>query len=90
MPSYLTIVYKVNDKKAFRGEMDRISEHFKNPGDESWGITAMSADHELRRLSLIEDACNDNKHGLVEKILDSTLIGGTESLNEFMENCKDE
>jgi hypothetical protein len=54
--AYYTVVYQVADEEAFKPEWNRIHELFRREPGEPVRITAISHDHEMRRVSLIEDA----------------------------------
>jgi hypothetical protein len=54
--AYYTVVYQVADEAAFKPEWNRIHELFRQEPGAPFRITAISHDHEMRRVSLIEDA----------------------------------
>lgn len=69
---HLTVVYTINDEEAFKHEMAVLMSKFKRSDGEAWAITAMSRDHEMNRVSLIEDAVSEDRLDLIEDILGMT------------------
>lgn len=81
---HLTVVYRIQDSDAFMGEHQRIMECFNHEmGNKPWGITAMSLDHEIRRIELIEEAINLNDFDLVHELLEHTDVGNLQTLQEL-------
>ena len=87
--NYLTVVYTIKDQAAFKDESERLFANFKELEDgQPWSITAVSADHELQRLALIEEVIDmDEDEGLclVEQILSCPNIGDVSSIDQFKE-----
>jgi len=55
---HLTVVYTVHNMDAFESELDRVKELFDTTLEEDgrpWVITAMSSDHEMKRLDAIRE-----------------------------------
>lgn len=75
MPKYLTVVYTINDEAAFSPEREKLMSNFKKSEGEPWAITAMSIDHELQRLELIEEAIAINDMDAIEHILGAPNVG---------------
>ena len=75
MPKYITAVYTINDEEAFTEEMKRLKENFKSSEGEPWAISAMSVDHEVNRLALIEEASEEGNMDLIETLISSAEIG---------------
>ncbi len=53
---YITVVYEVTDKEAFKDEADKIFGAMTEDIEEPWRVTAVSHDDEMHRLELIEQA----------------------------------
>lgn len=81
---HLTVVYSIQDGDAFMSEHQRIMELFYHDmGDKPWGITAVSLDHEIRRIELIEEAINMSDMDLVYELLEHTDVGNLQTLQEL-------
>jgi len=87
-PIHFTIVYTVNDEDSFKEERQKIMDNMKSSNGEPWAITAMSLDHELQRLHLIEEALNERDFDVIESILYEMDIGNINSLDEMLEQDK--
>lgn len=83
MPTPLTVVYTVNDMSAFREKQAELGSQMMLPFDSPWRITAMSANDELRRLELIEQACESGDYHLIPAILSKAELKGSTSLEDF-------
>ena len=88
MSRYLTVVYTINDTDAFEPTRKMIQDQFKPSENEPFAITAMSVDHEIRRMELIEQAAEecDDIHELremIETITGHLKIGDVHSLEEL-------
>ena len=83
MPKHYTVVYTVNDDESFKEEWERIHENFMQSEGKPWAITAVSLDHEIDRLSLIEDALNANDLEAADKAIGFVNIGRIKSLDEL-------
>jgi len=84
----LTCVYTINDRKAFAEEQKRINKNFRSSNGLPWSITAISIGHEIHRLSLIEEAHDENRHDLFSEIfglIDPSLIESINHLKGFKE-----
>jgi hypothetical protein len=86
MPRHLTVVYTINDEAAFQPEQERLKEMFKASANEPWAVTAMSLDHEMTRLSFVEDAHNNNEDYLIDEICGCIDIGKFDTLEDFKES----
>ncbi|WP_299314992.1 hypothetical protein [uncultured Halomonas sp.] len=87
MPRHLTVVYTIHDDALFEDEQQKIFERFRQSAcsgseAEPWTITAVSSDHEIRRLELIEQALEqeDDRVELIARILGQTDIGNADDL----------
>jgi hypothetical protein len=83
MPTHLTVVYTINDENAFAAERERLLSLFKGSKGEQWAITAMSKDHEMRRVDLIQDAVDEDAMDLIEDILGACEIGNSTTLDDI-------
>lgn len=81
--SHLTVVYSIRDASSFLAEHQRVMDMFQNIGDRPWAITAVSTDHEIRRIELIEEAINHDEHELVQTLIDHDDVGNLASLDEL-------
>lgn len=81
--THLTVVYTINDEKSFESEKTRLLDLFKKSDGEPWAITAISKNHEMRRVDLIQDAINEGSIDLIEKILGASDIGNNSLLDDF-------
>lgn len=50
---HVTVVYSVLDEDAFAMELNRVMDMFAELGEKLWGVTAVSLDHEIKRLELV-------------------------------------
>ena len=66
---HLTLVYTVNDPRKYRSVLERLTAQMKAPDGEPWAITAFSLEHEIHRLSLIEQAVEARDLDLIEEII---------------------
>ncbi len=78
--SHLTVVYSIRDTSAFLAEHQRVMDMFQEIGDRPWAITAVSTDHEIRRIELIEEAISQDEHELVKTLIDHDDVGNLTSL----------
>ncbi len=86
MPRFLTVVYTINDDEKFSKERADIMKKFQESNGKPWAITAMSLDHEIGRLSLIEEAAargGVEALELIEGIIAHPKIGQFETLVGF-------
>ncbi len=74
-PQYLTVVYTINSPEDFLEENNRLQSLFTEPDGKPWAITAMSVDHEIHRLELIESALDSDQDELIEVIISHPAIG---------------
>ena len=79
----LTVVYTINNKEAFEDERLRIQVLMGPSEGEAWAITAWARDHELHRLSLIEDAVNAERLDLIEAILALINVSDIDSIDDI-------
>lgn len=80
---HLTVVYSIVDEAAFATEMNRVMSIYSDLGEKLWGITAVSIDHEIKRLQLVEQALNKNDVDIIPAILAHTDIGNVRDINEL-------
>lgn len=69
---HLTVVFTYKNTESFKDERERLfkllqSYDMGDPPD--WGITAISNDNEIHRVSLIEDAVSNADFSMVDKLL---------------------
>lgn len=88
--NYLTVVYQINDSKAFEDEHKRIMNNLYSPdtpGYETlpWCVVRMSVDHEIHRLELIEMAREEGRLNLIGEILDMCGVDQIISLDDLIE-----
>ena len=74
-PQYLTVVYTINSPDDFLEENERLQSLFTELEGRPWAITAMSVDHEIHRVELIESALESNQDELIEVIVSHPAIG---------------
>lgn len=74
-PQYLTVVYTINSTEDFLEENNRLQSLFTEPDGKPWAITAMSVDHEIHRLELIENALDSDQDELIGVIINHPEIG---------------
>ncbi|MGL1337440.1 hypothetical protein ACSTJQ_12725 [Vibrio parahaemolyticus] len=58
MTEFVTVVYAINDQKAFKEQQDQIAKLHKQYDPENppaWGVSAVSHSDEIRRLEVIEE-----------------------------------
>ncbi|EJL6492308.1 hypothetical protein NMR92_003270 [Vibrio cholerae] len=58
MTKFITVVYAINDPKAFKEQQDQIAKlhNAYDPNNPpAWGISAVSHSDEIRRLEIIEE-----------------------------------
>lgn len=84
MPRHLTTVYTINDEKGFEPEQNRLLDFFQESKGKPWAITAMSVDHEIHRLYLVEEAHQRGRHDLLDDIFGLVETTQYEDLNEFI------
>jgi len=80
---HLTVVFTINDKEAFRPELDKLMANFKGSEGEPWAITAISRDHEMRRLELIEEAVEARRFELIEELLGLVNLHKINSISDI-------
>lgn len=74
-PKYLTVVYTINSTEDFLEENTRLQSLFTESDGKPWAITAMSVDHEIHRLELIESALDSDQDELIGVIINHPEIG---------------
>lgn len=80
-PQYLTVVYTINSPADFLEENNRLQSLFTELDGKPWAITAMSIDHEIHRLELIESALDSDQDDLIEVIINHPEIGNVSDLD---------
>lgn len=83
MPRYLTVVYTIHDEKEFEAEKAAINDKFKSSEGEPWAITAMSLDHEIQRVHLIEEALDRDEYRKADMAIGHVDIGNIKSLEQL-------
>jgi hypothetical protein len=85
--AYYTVVYQVRDEAAFKAEWNRIHDLMRLEGEHPFQITAISNDHEMQRVALIEDALSEDPdaYDFVEEVEE---ILGTVDVMEFSASKK--
>lgn len=81
--SHLTVVYSIRDSSAFLAEHQRVMDMFQDIGDRPWAITAVSTDHEIRRVELIEEAAENDDIDIVLELIEHPDVGNLGSLEEL-------
>jgi hypothetical protein len=56
MPKHLTVVYTINDEAEFAPVRAEIMARFGECSGRAYAVTAISADNEVRRVELMEEA----------------------------------
>jgi hypothetical protein len=79
--AYYTVVYRVRDEAAFKADWNRIHDLMRLEGEQPFDVTAISSDHEMRRVALIEDALSEDPDPYdfmeeVEEILNTADVIG--------------
>lgn len=80
---HLTVVYAIADEESFAPELASIMDRFSRLGEQPWGVAAVTMDHEIKRLELIEEALSDEDFQLAKAVLSHTEIGNIKSLSEL-------
>lgn len=78
----LTVVFTVNDKKAFDGVVRQMQPHMKASDGEPWAITTWSRDHEIHRLDLIEEAADIGDCELIQDIIGLINVSDYKTLDD--------
>lgn len=87
MPTYLTVVYAIQDEAAFAPERKKMLSLFGAPSSQPFAITAMSTSHEIRRLELMEEAAEarlDDLAGVIDAIASRPDIAPTQTLQDVI------
>ncbi len=83
MPKFITVVYTINDEAKFKEERDRLFDDFKSSEGKAWSITAISDDHEIRRLEWVEQALEAKDMDAVDAAISHIDIGNVNSLEDL-------
>lgn len=87
MANYLTVVYTINDEKAFQETLRKLLWNFDAAGlgnGKPFAITAMSDDDEIKRIELIQEAFVPGEPlSLITKIIEHPCIGDIDSIDEL-------
>ncbi|PSU45778.1 hypothetical protein C9J12_21300 [Photobacterium frigidiphilum] len=81
----LTVVFTYKDASTFKRKRDRLFELLQSYDvnePPEWGITAISNDDEIHRVSLIEGAVSDGDFSRVDELLSCV------NLRTFLRNIK--
>lgn len=82
---HLTVVYTINDEKAFEEEAQRIRNITSQSDGKPFAITAFSMDHEVNRSNLIDEAINaGHDKYLIEQIASANDVGQYSTIEEFI------
>lgn len=81
--SHLTVIYSIRDNSSFLEEHQRVMDLFQELGDKPWAITAVSTDHEIRRVELIEEAAENDDIDLILELIEHPDVGNLVSLEEL-------
>lgn len=84
MSRYLTVVYKIEDAEAFKPQMEKLRDQMLGPCDGA-EVSAMSMDHEVHRLELIEQAVSQRVDDLPAVIDDITSRTGIHLFKDISE-----
>ena len=82
---FLTVVYTINDPAAFEETRKSIIDSMSASEGQPFSVTALSCDHEIHRLYLIEQALDKRNLAAVDKAISSANIGNVKDLDELME-----
>lgn len=82
---FLTVVYTINDPAAFEETRKSIIDSMSKSDGKPFSVTAISCDHEMRRLHLIEQALDKGNMAAVDKAISSANIGNIKNIDELME-----
>lgn len=83
-PQFMTVVYRINRPEEFLAENERLHSHFyPDPSGKPWAVTAMSMDHEIHRLELIEEAAEEDRLDLLDGILSHPKIGAISCIDDI-------
>jgi len=84
MVRYLTVVFKINDEDSFKTQKEELHAKMLDSGDDSWCVSAMSLDHEMARVDLMEKASvlDDGKY-IIEEIVGAMDVGN-KNIDDFL------
>lgn len=82
---YLTVVYTINDPAAFEETRKSIIDSMSASEGQPFSVTALSCDHEIHRLYLIDQALDKRNMAAVDKAISLRNIGNINDLDELME-----
>lgn len=82
---FLTVVYTINDPAAFEETRKSIIDSMIASEGKPFAVTALSCDHEIHRLYLIEQALDKRNIDAVDQALSQRNIGNIKDLDELME-----
>ena len=80
---FLTVVYTINNEEAFETERGLIMQKSKASAREPWAITAVSNDHEIHRLDLLQEALSNQDDEKVDALLEHPDVGNLQDLDEL-------
>ncbi|MBS0424574.1 MAG: hypothetical protein JSR71_09180 [Proteobacteria bacterium] len=81
---HLTVVYTINDEKAFEEEQQRISNLCSPSQGKPFAITAWSLDHEINRTMLIQEALENHDWETAEQLISADGVGKYGNVEEFI------
>lgn len=85
---HVTVVFSYRDVEKFSDEFARIKSRFVDPAENEnlpWTVTAMSTDHEIFRLELIDQALDCGKSEYIGEILSHSNIGSLKGLDDLID-----
>lgn len=88
MTKYLTVVYTINDSNAFESTRQAIFDSFKQASDLPFAVTAISLDHEMQRIELIERALEEiddfyDLRDTIDEIIAHPSIADIKNINDI-------
>lgn len=92
MSKHLTIVFEIEDADAFAEERSGLIDRMRNDGPVINGarVTAVSLDHEIRRLEFMEaaaDAREDELDCVIGQIASATNIGDKSDYQQILDEA---
>ena len=83
-PKYLTVVFAINSDEGFAAMRKQIFDNFKQNEGEPWTVSAVSQDHEIRRVELMEQAAERDRFecaDAIERLASWSDVGNVPSLD---------
>ena len=73
----------MNDTEAFKDEQERLMSHFEKADGKPWAVTAFSRDHEIKRMTFIEEALDEGDIDLAQEIIRTINLCDYKTLADF-------